>query len=264
MTGILREIMENKAGEVAAARREQPMQAMLDAAHEAGPVRGFVDAVVSRVKRRQTAVISEIKRASPSRGLIRSDFDPKALAEGYADAGAACLSVLTDARYFQGSPDVLKAARGACTLPVLRKDFMLDPWQVVAARAMGADCILLIVAALEDGRMQELNAAARELGLDVLVEVHDAPELERALKLDTQLIGINNRDLTTFNTTLETTTSLLPEVPSGRVVVTESGIAGPDDVRYMRSQGVFGFLIGESLMAAEDPGATLSEWLHAE
>lgn len=264
MSGILAEILEHKAAEVAAGRRARPLSVLQEAARAAAPVRGFAQAIASRVETRRTAVIAEIKKASPSRGIIRVDFDPTALARGYAEAGAACLSVLTDERYFQGSAAALQAARAACDLPVLRKDFMLDPWQVVEARAMGADCILLIAAALDDARMAELCAAAVDMELDVLVEVHNAAELERALELDTRLIGINNRDLRTFETRLDTTVNLLPRIPEDRVVVTESGITGAADISAMRHQGVYAFLIGESLIASPDPGAALAALLQAE
>ncbi len=263
MSGILAEIVEHKAGEVAAARRTRSLADLMAAASDAPPVRGFERALLERIERRRSAVIAEIKRASPSRGLIREDFDPPALAEAYARGGAACLSVLTDAHYFQGSTEILQAARAACELPVLRKDFMVDPWQVAETRAMGGDCVLLIAAALSDVRMGELHAAALEMGLDVLVEVHDGVELERALKLGTRLIGINNRDLKTFETRLETTLDLLPRIPCDRVVITESGIASRENIALMHDHGVYGFLIGESLMRAPDPGAALAALLDA-
>lgn len=264
MSGILAEILEHKAGEVAAGRRERSLSELLAGARAAPPVRGFERALLERAQARRTAVIAEIKKASPSRGVIREDFDPEALARSYQAGGAACLSVLTDTRYFQGSTAALQAARGACDLPVLRKDFMLDPWQVAEARAMGADCILLIAAALDDACMAELAAAARELELDVLVEVHDAAELERALNLETRLIGINNRDLRTFETRLDTTYNLMERVPAGRVVVTESGIAGRADVDAMRRRGVYAFLVGESLVGSDDPEQALSALLAAD
>ena len=205
----------------------------------------------------EAAVIAEIKKASPSKGVIREDFDPVAIAEAYQRGGAACLSVLTDRDFFQGHEDYLSAAREACDLPVIRKDFIVDPYQVVEARAIGADCILLIVAALDDATLAELDAAARELGMDVLVEVHDRTELERALRLELDLVGINNRNLRTFETRLETTLDLLDAVPPGCLVVTESGIHGRADVARMRASGVHAFLVGEAFMRAEDPGAEL-------
>jgi indole-3-glycerol phosphate synthase len=202
-------------------------------------------------------VIAEIKKASPSKGLLRADFDPAAIARSYAAHGAACLSVLTDRDFFQGAPEFLAAARDACALPVLRKDFMLDAYQVFEARALGADCILLIVAALELARMQELESVAQELGMAVLVEVHDAAELDRALSLRTPLIGINNRDLRSFDTRLETTLALLPRIPAGRVAVTESGIRTRADADLMRGNGVHAFLVGETFMRAQEPGVEL-------
>jgi indole-3-glycerol phosphate synthase len=202
-------------------------------------------------------VIAEIKRASPSRGVLRQDFDPAAIAKSYENAGAACMSVLTDKEFFQGSPNHLVEARTACALPALRKDFLIDPYQVSEARALGADCVLLIVACLEDREMRELEKLARSLGMAVLVEVHDAGELDRALELQTPLIGINNRNLRTFETRLETTLDLLPRVPKDRIVITESGILSPADVARLRAQGVNAFLVGEAFMRAADPGAAL-------
>jgi indole-3-glycerol phosphate synthase len=205
------------------------------------------------------AVIAEVKKASPSRGVLRADFDPEAIAQAYARHGAACLSVLTDEQFFQGRPEYLTRAREAAGLPALRKDFMIDPYQVLQARAWGADCILLIVAALEDGQMRELEAAAMALGMAVLVEVHDGAELDRALRLQTRLVGINNRNLRTFETRLETTLGLLPTLPSDRLVITESGILAPADVQRMRAAGVNAFLVGEAFMRAADPGQALSD-----
>ena len=246
---ILERILAVKRSEVAAAKKRMP-EVKLDAAP---PVRDFVAAL--RAKR--PAVIAEIKRASPSKGVLRKDFSPAAIAKSYQAGGAACMSVLTDKEFFQGAPEHLQEARAACSLPALRKDFLIDPYQVREARALGADCVLLIVACLEDHQMRELENLARELGMAVLVEVHDAGELERALRLRTPLIGINNRNLRTFETRLETTLDLLPRIPQDRIVVTESGILSPEDVARMRAQGVHTFLVGEAFMRAADPGAAL-------
>lgn len=214
---------------------------------------------VAALRAKRPAVIAEIKKASPSRGVLRQDYRPAAIARSYESAGAACLSVLTDRQFFQGSSDDLRAARAACALPVLRKDFVIDPYQVLESRAMGADCILLIAACLSVDEMAALEAAARELAMAVLVEVHDAAELDAALRLKTPLIGVNNRDLRTFVTRLETTLELLPRLPSGRLLITESGILAAEDVRRMRSAGIEAFLVGEAFMRAADPGAALLE-----
>ena len=248
---ILERIVAAKQAEIAAAKKSTP-EVQLDGAP---PLRDFVAAL--RAKR--PAVIAEIKRASPSKGLLRENFDPAAIARSYEKAGAACMSVLTDREFFQGAPEHLSAARAACALPTLRKDFVIDPYQVRESRALGADCILLIVACLEDAQLRELERAALELGMAVLVEVHDGVELERALHLKTPLIGINNRNLRTFETRLDTTLGLLPRVPKGRIVVTESGILSPQDVAQMRAQGVDTFLVGEAFMRAADPGAALRQ-----
>jgi indole-3-glycerol phosphate synthase len=221
-------------------------------------VRDFVAALRAKIAAGRPAVIAEVKKASPSKGVLRADFDPAAIARSYAASGAACLSVLTDRQFFQGAPEHLAAARGACALPVLRKDFVVDPYQVHEARALGADCILLIVAALEAARMRELEALALGLGMAVLVEVHDAAELDRALALSSPLVGINNRDLRTFDTRLETTLDLLPRIPAERLVVTESGILARADVERMRSHGVNAFLVGEAFMRAAEPGSALA------
>jgi len=257
MADVLQHILEVKAGEVAREKRARPLAAVLEDARRATPVRDFVGALRSKTAADKPAVIAEIKKASPSRGLLRGNFDPGAIAESYERHGAACLSVLTDVQFFQGTLDHLRLARAACTLPVLRKDFTVDPYQVFEARAAGADCILLIVAALDDARMQELEAAAGEAGLAVLVEIHDAAELERALKLRTPLLGINNRNLRTFETRLETTLELMTRVPRDRIVITESGILAREDVMRLRAGRVGCFLVGEALMRAADPGAEL-------
>ncbi len=234
---------------------------MRDAADEAGagqPVRGFERALRGKVEAGRAAVIAEIKRASPSKGLLRDPFDPPSIAASYAAHGAACLSVLTDERFFRGSLADLRAARAACTLPVLRKDFVVDEYQVYEARAHGADCILLIVAALDDARLAEFEAIAHALSMDVLVEVHDAAELERALALKTPLLGVNNRNLRSFVVSLDTTLALLPRIPGERLVVTESGILGAADVATMRLAGVNAFLVGEAFMRAAEPGEALA------
>jgi len=258
MADILTQILAVKADEVARARSAVSAGEIERRARAAPPPRDFAGALRARIDGGAAAVVAEVKRASPSRGVIRSDFDPAAIARSYAAGGAACLSVLTDERYFQGAADHLRAARGACDLPVLRKDFVVDPYQVFESRAMGADCILLIVAALETAQMIELERTARTLGLAVLVEVHDAAELECALALETPLLGINNRNLRTFETRLETTLNLLPRVPAGRLVVTESGILAAADVARMRAADVHAFLVGEAFMRAPDPGTALA------
>ena len=258
MPDILQRIVAVKAREIAAANIARPLPALRAAAVAAAAPRDFTAALRAKVAAGAPAVIAEIKKASPSRGVLRENFDPAAIAASYAQHGAACLSVLTDEPFFQGSADYLQQARAACELPVLRKDFMLEPYQVHEARAMGADCILLIVAILKINRMRELEAAATDLGMSVLVEVHDADELERALLLETPLIGINNRNLRTFETRLEVTLGLLEKIPAGRVVVTESGILQPSHVSLMRENKVDCFLVGEAFMRAEDPGVELA------
>ena len=259
MSDILDRINAVKREEVAAAQARLPLAALpAEAESRADPTRGFVDALRATIAAGRSGVIAEVKKASPSKGVLREDFRPADIARSYEQHGAACLSVLTDAPHFQGSVEFLKQARAACALPVLRKDFMIDPYQVYEARAMGADCILLIAASLDDGLMAELEDCALGLGLDVLVEVHDGVELERALRLKTPMVGINNRNLKTFEVTLETTLGLLKQVPADRLLVTESGILGPEDVQRMRDAQVNAFLVGEAFMRAPDPGAALS------
>ena len=258
MSDILKRIVAVKHEEVAAARRERDLASLRrDAEARAADLRDFVGALRARIAAGRPAVIAEVKKASPSKGVLREHFVPAEVAASYARHGAACLSVLTDVSFFQGSVAYLEQARAACALPVLRKDFIVDPYQVVEARAMGADCILLIAACLDDAPMRELESLAFELGMAVLVEVHDGAELERALALKTPLVGINNRNLRTFEVALETTLDLLPHVPADRLLVTESGILVPDDVRRMREAGVHAFLVGEAFMRADDPGAAL-------
>ena len=262
MSDILKKIISVKKDEVAAAKKKKPwthlrrdVEAGLSPAHA---VRGFEKAVRDKIAKGKAGVIAEVKKASPSKGVIRPNFKPADIARSYADHGAACLSVLTDVAFFQGAPDYLWQARAACALPVLRKDFIIDPYQVYEARAWGADCILLIVAALDPVLMAELEACAMELGMDVLVESHDGKELDAALRLKTDLQGINNRDLRTFETALETTLGLLKNVPPNKLVVTESGILTPADVQRMRDANVNAFLVGEAFMRAPEPGVELA------
>ncbi|WP_278958388.1 indole-3-glycerol phosphate synthase TrpC [Aquipseudomonas alcaligenes] len=255
---VLEKILARKAEEVAERRARASFAEVEAAARAADPVRGFARALQERVARKQAAVIAEVKKASPSKGVLREHFVPAEIARSYEAGGAACLSVLTDIDFFQGADEYLQQARAACSLPVIRKDFMIDPYQVVEARAIGADCILLIVSALDDVRMAELAATAKDVGLDVLVEVHDGAELERALNtLDTPLVGINNRNLHTFEVSLETTLDLLPRIPSDRLVITESGILTRTDVELMEINRVYSFLVGEAFMRAEEPGVEL-------
>ena len=258
MADILQRILAVKADELTAAKSAKPLAVLRAEAEAAAKPRDFVAALRAKVAAGAAAVIAEIKKASPSKGVLRENFDPAAIAASYTRHGAACLSVLTDAQFFQGSADCLQRARAACGLPMLRKDFMLEPYQVFEARAMGADCILLIVAALDVVRMCELEAAAQALGMAVLVEVHDAAELERALELKTPLLGVNNRNLRTFDTRLDVTLDLLPRIPDDRIVITESGILKPQDVALMRARGVNCFLVGEAFMRAADPGVELA------
>jgi indole-3-glycerol phosphate synthase len=257
MSDILQKIVAVKREEIATAKARRSAASLRDEAEGRRDLRDFAGSLRARVAAGRAAVIAEVKKASPSKGVLRERFVPAEIADSYARHGAACLSVLTDERFFQGHADYLRQARAACELPVLRKDFMVDEYQVFEARAMGADCILLIAACLDDAQMADLEAAARALGLAVLVEVHDRDELQRALRLKTPLVGINNRNLRTFEVTLETTLGMLPEVPADRLLITESGILVGDDVRRMREQGVHAFLVGEAFMRAEDPGAAL-------
>lgn len=258
MSDILNKIIATKHEEVAAARGVKSMAQLEAEIAQQGAPRDFVAAIRQKIENGQSAVISEIKRASPSKGVIRADFRPADIARSYAEHGAACLSVLTDRQYFQGAPEYLQAARAACTLPVLRKDFLIDAYQVAEARAMGADAILLIAAALDLPQMQALERQAMDYGMAVLVEVHDGLELEAALQLQTPLLGINNRNLRTFEVSLETTLGLLPRIPVERIVVTESGILSRGDVIRMRENDVHAFLVGEAFMRAPEPGEALA------
>ena len=259
MSDILQRIVSVKHEEVAQARAACALSDLRQQALAAGPPRGFTAALRARLAGGHPAVIAEVKKASPSKGVLREHFVPADIARSYEAGGAACLSVLTDERFFQGCAAYLVQARAACKLPVLRKDFIVDPYQVVEARAMGADCILLIAACLADGQMLELEACALELGLDVLVEVHDGEELDRALRLKTPLIGVNNRNLRTFGVALDTTLGLLHRIPSDRLLVTESGILARADVQRMRSADVHAFLVGEAFLRAADPGQALRD-----
>jgi len=256
---ILIKILNRKREEIVARSEQLSLRLLADKLEQADPPRGFVAAMEKRLAQGQSAIIAEIKKASPSKGIIREDFVPAEIAVSYEKAGAACLSILTDIDFFQGADEYLQQARAAVSLPVIRKDFIIDAYQVYEARVMGADCILLIVAALGDAQMHELASLAAQLGLDVLVEVHDQEELERALRLNTRLIGINNRNLRTFETDLKTTTDLLAHIPEDRIVVTESGIHSLEDVAYMREHRVDSFLVGEAFMRAEEPGKKLAE-----
>lgn len=258
MSDILKKILSRKAEEVAERSARVSLRVLREQAEAAPSLRGFAAGMRAKLMQGLPAVIAEIKKASPSKGLLRENFDPPAIARSYERHGAACLSVLTDKDFFQGSEKYLQQARAACGLPVLRKDFIIDPYQVYEARVIGADCILLIVAALEDTALHELAQLAAELKMDVLVEVHDAGELERALALETPLIGVNNRNLRTFETRLETTLDLLDRITGDRIVITESGIHAPADVAAMRRRGVHAFLIGEAFMRAADPGKELA------
>ena len=262
MSDILKKIVAVKHEEIAQASQKKSLAMVRADAESRVLTRNFIGAIQHKINQGQSAVIAEIKKASPSKGVLRADFIPADIAQSYAEHGAACLSVLTDAQFFQGSVDYLKQARASCDLPVLRKDFMVDAYQVYEARAMGADCILLIAACLDDAQMKDLEAIALSLDMAVLVEVHDAEELNRALKLKTPLVGINNRNLRTFEVTLDTTIGMLKDVPSDRILVTESGILSPADVQKMRDAKVNAFLVGEAFMRAPDPGQALADLFH--
>ncbi|MBX3645548.1 MAG: indole-3-glycerol phosphate synthase TrpC [Rubrivivax sp.] len=259
MSDILQRIVAVKREEIVAARVRCDAATLRRAAQAQAPARDFAGALRAKISSGQAAVIAEVKKASPSKGVLREHFVPAEIAASYARHGAACLSVLTDRQFFQGGPEYLQQARAACSLPVLRKDFMVDAYQVDEARAWGADCILLIAACLDDAQLADLEAQALGLGMAVLVEVHDADELQRALRLKTPLIGINNRNLRSFEVTLDTTLALLPQLPADRLLVTESGILGREDVQRMRAAQVHAFLVGEAFMRADDPGAALAE-----
>ena len=259
MSDILNTILARKADEVAARRAQVPLAALQARLAEAPPLRGFARALHQSIADGDPAVIAEVKKASPSKGVIRPDFRPAEIAMSYEMGGASCLSVLTDVDFFQGSDAYLQQARNACSLPVLRKDFVIDPYQIVEARVLGADCVLLIVSALDDHQLADLSNTALELGLDVLVEVHDVDELERALQVPVPLIGINNRNLRTFEVSLEATLSMKDAVPRDRLLVTESGIVVAEDVARMRAAGVNAFLVGETFMRAEEPGDALRQ-----
>ncbi|MCH1598949.1 MAG: indole-3-glycerol phosphate synthase TrpC [Pseudomonadales bacterium] len=256
---ILEQILADKVVEVAAAKASRSLNSLEADLLQADPVRGFARAMRDRISQRQSAVIAEIKKASPSKGLIREDFEPARHASDYADHGATCLSILTDKKYFQGADEYMQQARDACSLPVIRKDFMIDPYQITESRALGADCILLIVAALTPSQLHELADYAREISLDVLVEVHNHAELELALELETDLLGINNRDLHSFTTSLDTTLDLSKHIPAGKLIITESGIHEKADVELMHANNIYGFLVGESFMRAPQPGEKLQE-----
>lgn len=256
---VLKKILKRKVEEISAAAAAESLSALSQRASQASLPRGFVSSLKSRIDQGESAVIAEIKKASPSKGVIRENFDPAEIARSYARGGAACLSVLTDIDFFQGDAQYLIEARAVCELPVIRKDFIIDQYQVYEARAMGADCILLIVAALGDAMLMELYGLARHLDMDVLIEVHDKEELQRALQLSPDMIGINNRDLRTFDVTLQTTLDLLGHIPDGVLVVTESGILSRTDVQLMRDNQVHAFLVGEAFMRTESPGQTLED-----
>ena len=257
-TTVLDRIIARKRQEVADRQSKRSIKELKSILADQDATRGFIDRLVNQAMAKKSAVIAEIKRASPSKGLLRADFQPALHAQQYERAGASCLSILTDQDFFQGSDDDLHAARGACNLPVIRKDFMVEPYQIIESRVLGADCILLIVAALDDADLRRLHDTALSVGLNVLIEVHDERELERALALDNQLIGINNRNLHTFETRLNVTLDLLQHIPDDRLLITESGILQAKDVELMHAHGIYGFLVGEALMREPDPGVALT------
>jgi len=261
MSSILNEIAAYKRKWVKSCKAKVSEQALLSQAKDISPL-DYAGALITRISNQENAVIAEVKKASPSKGIIREDFNPVSIAKAYEAGGATCLSVLTDVKYFQGDDQFVRDIRESVNIPILRKDFMLDPYQIVEASAMGASCILLIMAMIEDDLAQELSAAAKELGLSVLPEVHDAKELERAMDLDTPLLGINNRNLHTFDITLQTTIDLLAEIPNERTTITESGIFTHDDIQMMNQHDVYGFLVGESLMRQDDPELALKQLLN--
>ena len=261
---ILDQIIENKRFEVERARARVSLPDLISSLPQADAPRAFTHALAKQVRPQKPAVIAEIKRASPSKGVIRENFDPAVLARDFEDNGATCLSILTDEKYFQGANDFLLEARAACSLPVIRKDFMIDPYQIAESKALGADCILLIVAALGQSQLQELAAFANDLAIDILVEVHDQKELDRALELNIELIGINNRNLHTFETNLQTTLDLASSIPADKLIITESGINTSADVIRMTSMGIYGFLVGEAFMRASNPGAKLKQLMFSE
>ena len=256
---ILEEIIAHKKSEVAASKNKLSLAQLESQFNELLPMRGFSQALRHKVQRKEPAIIAEIKKASPSKGIIRDDFSPAEHARDYAVNGAACLSVLTDEKYFEGANVYLESARAACNLPVLRKDFIIEPYQIAESKVIGADCVLLVVAALDQPQLVDLVAYANEISIDILIEVHNRPELDRALELDTEIIGINNRDLHTFSTSLQTTLDLIAFIPPTKIIVTESGINSVADVQKMTKSGVFGYLVGESLMRSENPGLKLRE-----
>lgn len=261
---ILKKIVARKLEEIEVARQQISLDELQQGLDRKSPPRGFVASIKKKLAAGKPGVIAEIKKASPSKGVLRENFQPAEIAKSYARQGAACLSVLTDIDFFQGSPEYLKQARAACELPVIRKDFIIDPYQVYEARAMEADCILLIAACLSDEQLRNLNALAQSLGMDVLIEVHDAEELQRALQVPNPMIGINNRNLRTFKVSLQTTLDILGQIPDDRLVITESGILAPADVALMREHDVHGFLVGEAFMRAEDPGSELARLFFTE
>lgn len=261
---ILDEIIENKRGEIETARARKSLHDLVLSWPPASTSRPFANAMAAQIRQQKPAVIAEIKKASPSKGLIRESFEPAAHARDFEENGATCLSIVTDRDYFQGANDYLIEARAACSLPVIRKDFMIDTYQIAESKALGADCILLIVAALGKAQLQELAAYANELAIDILIEVHNQQELERALEIDTELIGINNRNLHTFETNLQTTLDLASKIPAGKIIITESGINSVADVDKMMNNGIYGFLVGESFMRAPNPGAKLKELMFSE